>query len=281
MYATKFTGGKVSLAKIDTRAHGGLTKEESDARLAQVTSRLRELQELLYGAQQHSVLIVLQATDTGGKDGTIEHVMSGVNPQGCRVVSFKKPTEEDLLHDFLWRVHPHTPARGMMAIFNRSHYEDVLITRVHKMITPQVWRARYQHINAFEQMLVDANTIILKFFLHISREEQLSRLMDRENERDKRWKINAGDYTERELWDDYRRAFEDALEHCATKEAPWYVIPADRKWFRNLAVAEAIVEALEPHKSGWKRELLARGERAYGELLEQRGASRSASPRRK
>jgi PPK2 family polyphosphate:nucleotide phosphotransferase len=273
MYAQKFTGGKVSLAKIDTRVDGGLTREASTAQLSDLNVRLRELQELLYAAQQHSVLIVLQATDTGGKDGTIEHVMSGVNPQGCHVVSFKRPTEEDLLHDFLWRIHPHTPARGMMAIFNRSHYEDVLITRIHNLIPPKVWQARYDHINAFERSLIESGTIILKFFLHISKDEQLERLQARENEPEKRWKLNPGDYAERELWDDYRRAFEDALERCASTDAPWYVVPADRKWFRNLAVAEAIVKALEPHRDAWRRELLARGERAYHQVLDARGVT--------
>jgi PPK2 family polyphosphate:nucleotide phosphotransferase len=205
--------------------------------------------------------------DTSGKDGAISHVMKSVNPQGCRVTSYGKPTADELGHDFLWRVHAAAPRRGMIGIFNRSHYEDVLVVRVHSLQPEVAWRRNYDHINAFERLLTDNGTIILKFFLHISREEQAERLRAREEEPDKRWKLSAGDYVERELWDAYEAAYEDALGKCSTAWAPWYVVPADRKWHRNLAVAEAIVTALEPYRDDWQRALRERGRRNYEELL--------------
>jgi PPK2 family polyphosphate:nucleotide phosphotransferase len=263
---------RVSLDEYDPDHHGGLSKDDAEPEFEKLGARLGELQELCYAAHQNAVLIVLQGMDASGKDGTIEHVMGRVNPQGCRVVSFKAPTDEERAHDFLWRVHAVTPARGMFAIFNRSHYEDVLAARVRGLVPESLWQGRYDHINAFERLLADSGTVVLKFFLHISQEEQAERLKDRETEPDKRWKLNARDYQERRRWNDYRAAYEDALGRCSTAHAPWYVVPADRKWFRNLAVAEALVDALGAYEDGWRRERHTRGERNYRELLEARGA---------
>ncbi|HEU5317855.1 MAG TPA: PPK2 family polyphosphate kinase [Chloroflexota bacterium] len=265
-YTIKLTGQPVSLADIPPRQDGGFTKKTAKPRLKELNERLHTLQEALYAANRRSVLILLQGTDTAGKGGTIEHVMGGVDPAGCHVIGFKRPTELDLAHDFLWRVHPHAPAQGMISIFDRSHYEDVLIVRVHDLVPPGVWQARYEHINAFEKLLADSGTIILKFFLHISMEEQAERLKAREEEEDKRWKLNPGDYEERKRWDDYEQAYEAMLTRCATEYAPWYVVPADRKWFRNLAVAETIVDVLGRHETEWCDALLERGRKNYEAL---------------
>jgi PPK2 family polyphosphate:nucleotide phosphotransferase len=265
-YTVKLTGQPVSLAEISARQDGGLTKKTAKPRLKELSERLHTLQEALYAAGSRSVLILLQGTDTAGKGGTIEHVMGGVNPAGCHVVGFKRPTELELSHDFLWRVHPHAPAKGMITIFDRSHYEDVLVVRVHDLVPKAEWERRYDHINAFERLLTDSGTIVLKFFLHISKEEQAERLKAREDEEDKRWKLNAGDYEERKRWDDYQEAYEAMLTRCATEHAPWYVVPSDRKWFRNLAVAEAIVDVLSRHETEWCDALLARGKKNYEAL---------------
>jgi PPK2 family polyphosphate:nucleotide phosphotransferase len=203
------------------------------------------LQNILYAEDKRSLLIVLQAIDAGGKDGTIRSIMSGVNPQGVRVTSFKKPTEEELGHDFLWRVHKAAPARGMIGIFNRSHYEDVLVVRVHNLVPKDVWQARYDHINHFETLLTDSGVTILKFYLHISKDEQKERFQARLDRPHKRWKFNIGDLKERELWDDYMDAFETAFEKCSPKHAPWHIVPANKKWYRNLVISEKIVETLE------------------------------------
>jgi PPK2 family polyphosphate:nucleotide phosphotransferase len=219
--------------------------KQAEVEIAHYQQRLRTLQELLYAERQQSVLICLQAMDTGGKDGTINHVLGAMNPLGCRVVSFKQPTSEDLAHDFLWRIHKAVPARGEVAIFNRSHYEDVLIVRVHKIVPKDVWSSRYDRINEFEKGLVEAKTHILKFFLHISKEEQLSRFEERLDDPAKQWKISESDYEERKYWDGYMVAYEDALSRCSTDDAPWFVIPANHKWFRNLAVARIVVEYLD------------------------------------
>ena len=200
---------------------------------------------MLYAERRRSLLICLQALDTGGKDGTINHVLGVMNPQGCRVVPFRQPSVEEASHDFLWRVHRATPARGEVVIFNRSHYEDVLIVRVHNLVPRQVWSARYQRINAFEQGLVENETHVLKFYLHISSEEQLLRFKSRLDDPTKNWKISEADYKERMCWDDYQTAYEEALSRCSTERAPWFVIPANHKWFRNLAVARIVVEHLE------------------------------------
>ncbi len=219
--------------------------KQAEVEIAHYQQRLRTLQELLYAERRQSVLICLQAMDTGGKDGTINHVLGAMNPLGCRVVSFKQPMSEDLAHDFLWRIHKAVPARGEVAIFNRSHYEDVLIVRVHKIVPKDVWSSRYDRINEFEKGLVEAKTHILKFYLHISKEEQLSRFKERLNDPAKQWKISESDYEERKFWDDYMAAYEDALSRCSTDDAPWFVIPANHKWFRNLAVARIVVEYLD------------------------------------
>jgi PPK2 family polyphosphate:nucleotide phosphotransferase len=219
-------------------------KQQAKTRLRTLNKRLEELQEVLYAQGKHKVLIVLQATDTGGKDGTIRHVFEGVNPQGVKVASFKKPTPEELAHDYLWRIHAHTPGRGEIVIFNRSHYEDVLVVRVHSLVDESSWSRRYDHINEFERILADEGTTILKFFLHISKEEQAERLRARLVTPNKQWKFAAGDLAERELWDKYQAAFADMLSRTSTAWAPWHVVPADRKWYRNLVVSEAIIDAL-------------------------------------
>jgi PPK2 family polyphosphate:nucleotide phosphotransferase len=242
-------GSKVKFAKIDA---GYKDKHESHERAAaeieDYQKRLRELQDLLHASHHQSILIVLQALDTGGKDGTINHVLGAMNPQGCRVAQFKQPTPEELSHDFLWRVHKATPARGEVVIFNRSHYEDVLVVRVHKLLPEKIWSRRYERINAFEKGLADHGTQVLKFFLHISKEEQLKRFKARLDDPAKQWKISESDYQERVHWDDYMEAYEDALSRCSTEDAPWYVIPSNHKWFRNLAVARIVVGHLEALK---------------------------------
>jgi PPK2 family polyphosphate:nucleotide phosphotransferase len=271
-YAPKLDGNKkISLKDYPTKEDGGLKKEKAEPLLEKLSAELGELQELCYAAAHNAVLIVLQGMDTSGKDGTIRSVMSSVNPQGCQVVSFKAPTAQELAHDFLWRVHLAAPSKGMITIFNRSHYEDVLVVRVHDLVPEKTWQKRYEHINNFEKQLADDNgTIILKFFLHISQEEQLERLAAREDEINKRWKLAVGDYKERLYWDEYTSAYDAILEKCSTHYAPWYVVPADRKWFRNLAIAEAIVEALRPYRADWERELRQRGEIAYQQVLAMR-----------
>jgi PPK2 family polyphosphate:nucleotide phosphotransferase len=207
--------------------------------------RLHELQEMLYAQQKKSLLIVLQAMDAGGKDGTIEHVMGAFNPQGVQVASFKVPTEEELAHDFLWRIHKAVPRRGLIGIFNRSHYEDVLIVRVKGLAPKAVWQPRYEHINHFERLLTDSGVTIVKFFLYISKEEQKERLLDRQQTPHKQWKFSPGDLEERTRWDAYMTAFEDALTKCNTEYAPWYVIPANRKWYRNLVVSQILIDTME------------------------------------
>lgn len=219
-------------------------KEKTEKLIAKVS----RLQERLYANGNRALLIVLQGMDTSGKDGTISHVMSGVNPQGCKVVAFKSPSKDELAHDFLWRVHHEVPPRGFIGIFNRSHYEDVLITRVHGWVSDKVAKRRFNQIKEFEEMLAENGTAILKFFLHISKEEQKERLKERIQDPEKRWKWNSGDLEERKLWDDYMKAFEDVISATSTKTAPWYIVPANRKWYRNLVIADRIVDALESMK---------------------------------
>ncbi|MCZ6507566.1 MAG: polyphosphate kinase 2 family protein [Acidobacteria bacterium] len=211
----------------------------------ELNARLGELQEVLYAEGKHKVLVVLQAMDTGGKDGTIRHVFDGTNPQGVKVASFKKPTARELAHDYLWRVHRHTPGSGEIVIFNRSHYEDVLVVRVRHLVAPEVWGRRYDHINDFERRLADEGTTILKFFLNISKEEQKARLQSRLDEPHKRWKFSRDDLAERELWEDYQVAYAAVLSRTSTAWAPWYIVPADRKWYRNLVVSQVLLDALE------------------------------------
>jgi PPK2 family polyphosphate:nucleotide phosphotransferase len=221
------------------------TADSAKAETEHYRAKLGHLQALLYAQRRHSLLIVLQALDAGGKDGTVGHVLGAFNPQGATVTGFKQPTPIELAHDFLWRIHPHAPARGEVAIFNRSHYEDVLVTRVHKAIEKAVWTSRYRRIREFEEGLAANGTTILKFFLHISKEEQLARFAERLDDPRRNWKISTADYTERELWDDYISAYEDALAATSSQAAPWYVIPADHKWFRNLAVSRIVAETME------------------------------------
>jgi PPK2 family polyphosphate:nucleotide phosphotransferase len=249
----------VKLKDYDPSQHAGMKREQGEADVQQLGEEIRRLQELLYAAAHHSVLIVLQGLDTAGKDGTIRSVLDYVNPQGCNVASFKVPTEEELGHDFLWRVHPHAPRKGTIAVFNRSHYEDVLVVRVHNLIPEHEGKRRYEAINAFEELLAENRTIILKFFLHISKEEQKQRLLAREDDPDKAWKLSAGDWKERTCWDAYIEAYEEALSRCSAAHAPWYIVPADHKWYRNLAVAEAIVQVLRPLGNGWRADLEERG----------------------
>ena len=223
-------------------------KEKAKAVTVQLIGRLEELQERLYANGDRAVLIVLQGMDTSGKDGTIRSVMSGVNPQGCKVVSFKAPSSEELGHDFLWRVHQKAPSKGQIGIFNRSHYEDVLITRVHGWVSDKVVKQRFNQIKEFEELLYENGTTILKFFLHISKDEQKERLEERIRDPEKRWKFNEGDLEERKLWKNYMDAFEDVMAATSTDHAPWYIVPANRKWYRNLVIADRVVEALEDMK---------------------------------
>lgn len=239
-------GEPMTLADIDPDGSEHYQKKkEVEQELEEQRQRLQNLQERLYAENQRSLLIVLQAMDTGGKDGTIKHVFSGVNPQGCRVWSFKTPSAEEASHDFLWRYHQRTPQRGMIAIFNRSHYEDVLIVRVRKLVPEHVWRERYHTINEFESMLTLNKITVIKFFLHISKDEQKRRLQGRLDDPDKNWKFSHKDIEERLLWDDYQSAFEEAINNCSTQHAPWYVVPANKKWYRNLVVARTIADTLE------------------------------------
>ena len=229
---------------VDPDHHEG-TKEQAEDELTRLRERIATLQERLYAERKHALLVVLQAMDTGGKDGAIEKVFGGINPMGIVVTSYKAPTAEELAHDFLWRLHARTPALGHIGIWNRSHYEDVLVVRVHQLVPKAVWEDRYQRINDFEANLAAAGTTILKFFLHISKAEQKQRLEARLADPTKQWKFNVGDLAERERWDDYQAAYADAIRHCSTKKAPWTVVPANRKWYRNLVVARAVVRALE------------------------------------
>ena len=259
-YAHRVDGDRrIKLTDIDPEDDGGLKREKGEKKTAEIIEELIELQELLYAARMQSVLLILQGRDTSGKDGTIRHVAGPLNSQSCSVASFKVPTEEELAHDFLWRIHAQTPPTGHIKIFNRSHYEDVLVVRVHKIVPEEVWRPRYEHIKAFERLLGDSATIILKFYLHISKKEQEERLLEREKDPVKSWKLSISDWTEREYWDDYTAAYEDALNHCSTKQAPWFIVPADKKWFRNLAVAEALRDALIPFRKTWLEKVEEQG----------------------
>ena len=235
---------QVDLSQHDPYYSGEISKKKGRALLKDHRQALMDLQELLYAENKRQVLIILQGIDTSGKDGVIRNVFGDVNPQGTHVVSFKVPTRHELAHDYLWRVHQHTPAQGDIVIFNRSQYEDVLVVRVHDLVPEAVWEKRYQHINEFERLLVDEGVTILKFFLHISKQRQAERFLARLDRPNKRWKFNPGDLDERERWDDYQAAFEAMLSKTSTPWAPWYVIPSDRKWYRNMAVASIIVEKL-------------------------------------
>lgn len=236
---------KINLDDYDPDDTGHFrSKEHAEDVLRKHQEKLSELQERLYASANHSFLVVLQALDAGGKDGTIRHIFSGVNPQGCQVTSFKEPTPEELRHDFLWRVHRAVPAHGMIGIFNRSHYEDVLVVRVHGKLSAKELSRRFDEINCFEDMLVRNNVVILKFFLHISKDEQKKRLQERLDDPSKYWKVSPSDIKERQYWDAYVRAYEDVFRHCSRKRAPWYIIPANKKWYRNVLISQILVDTL-------------------------------------
>jgi len=257
---------KVHLADIDPAETGGLDKAEAKKLTDVLGQELCDLADLLYFAHEHSLLIVLQGRDSSGKDGTIRRILNYTNAQSLRVEPFKVPTAQELGHDFLWRVHQRVPGRGHATIFNRSHYEDVLVVRVHDLVPKDVWKRRYAHINHFEELLTDSRTILLKFFLHISRDEQEERLLAREKETEKAWKLSVGDWKERELWDEYTAAYEDAINKCASPSAPWMVVPADHKWYRDLLVLEEVVETLRAYRDGWLASLEETGRTALIEL---------------
>ena len=238
-------GQRINLDEIDADFKPkGMDRDEAEDRFRDLTDELRDLQHVMYAEDRRSLLVVLQGRDAAGKDGTIRHVFGPMNPQGTRVTSFKVPSKEELAHDFLWRCHKAVPKRGTVGIFNRSHYEDVLVVRVHDLVPQEVWSKRYDHINAFERLLADKGTTILKFYLHIDRDEQLERFKKRIDNPKKNWKISDADYTERPHWDAYTEAFEDALSKCSTDVAPWFVIPANRKWARNLVIGDIVAETM-------------------------------------
>ncbi len=247
-------GAKIQLSEIDTNEKalfedGG--KEESYEAFDELQTELQELQRMLYAQGKHRVLVVIQAMDTGGKDGCVRHVFSRVDPQGLSVYSFKKPSEEELAHDFLWRIHQNVPADGVLAIFNRSHYEDIVAVKVKKLFPDKVWKRRFDHVVDFEKMLAEEGTTIVKIFLHISKDEQKERLQSRLDREDKHWKFNPDDLKDRALWDDFMKTYEEVLSKTSTKEAPWYIVPADRKWYRNLVVARIMVDTLKGLKMNY------------------------------
>jgi PPK2 family polyphosphate:nucleotide phosphotransferase len=258
----------VDLAAVDTRGDNSIAKEVGKAELDALAKELGELQELLFAAGTDALLIVLQGMDTSGKDGTIRAVLSEMNPSGVHVWSFKVPTEEERAHDFLWRHHLHTPALSSVAVFNRSYYEAVLVELVKGIISPEVAVSRYPHINDFELLLDQSRTFVVKFFFHISKETQQERLLARQEEVEKWWKLSLADWQERQRWDHYMAAYEKAINATATVWAPWYVVPSDRKWYRNLAVAQALAETLRPHRDDWLVALRERGEQELAALRE-------------
>jgi PPK2 family polyphosphate:nucleotide phosphotransferase len=257
---------KVRLSEVRTDPSKDISRDEAEAAFEELGEELFELQDLMWGARQHAMLIVLQGMDTAGKDGVIKHVAGCLNPRGVSVTSFGVPTKEELEHDFLWRVHRHTPRRGETALFNRSHYEDVLVVRVNGLAPESTWKQRYGHIRDFETLLSEHHTIVLKFFLHISKSEQGERLLEREKDSAKAWKLNVGDWTNREKWEDFQEAYEDAIRKCATERAPWHIVPADSKWYRNFAVLHTIVETLRPYRKIWRKKLDEMGQKGAGEL---------------
>jgi PPK2 family polyphosphate:nucleotide phosphotransferase len=275
-YALRCDGSQtVDLAAVDTRGGGDLIKEAGKVELDALVKELGELQELLYAAGTDALLIVLQGMDTSGKDGTIRAVLNDMNPSGVHVWSFKVPTAEERAHDFLWRHHLHTPALSLVAVFNRSYYEAVLVEPVKGIVSPEVAVSRFPHINDFELLLDQSRTFVAKFFLHISKETQEERLLARQDEIEKWWKLSLGDWQERQRWDEYIASYQAAINATATTWAPWYVVPSDRKWYRNLAVAQALAEMLRPHREDW---LAALRERGKHELAALRDAGFASSP---
>jgi PPK2 family polyphosphate:nucleotide phosphotransferase len=244
-------GTRIRLADIDASDTHGFTRIAADAELQKGLDRLTDLQDRLWAESKRPVLVVLQGIDASGKDGTVRHVMGAFNPMGCSVTSFKVPTPLELVHDYLWRIHQRTPAKGEISIFNRSHYEDVLVVRVHDIVPKEVWSRRFDEINDFERLLTDAGTAIVKFFLWIDRDEQKERFQARLDDPTKNWKFRLGDLEERKHWDEYVAAYEDVLTRCSTVTAPWYVVPANRKWFRNLAVADILADLIDDLKPAY------------------------------
>jgi PPK2 family polyphosphate:nucleotide phosphotransferase len=274
-FAHKLDGSsRVRLDRFDPAETQGLDKEDGLARVDKLGAELSELENLLTYAGTHALLVVLQGRDASGKDGTIRKILEFTNVQQAYVQPFKVPTEEEQAHDFLWRVHKAVPRRGHMTLFNRSHYEDVLAARVHKLVPESVWRGRYAHINAFERLILDADVILLKFYLHISADEQYERLRAREKDPRTAWKLNPGDWREVPLWDDFTEAYEDALSKCASRDAPWYLVPADKKWFRNVAVLDRIVRTLRPYRKLWLDTLKAIGKERMKEIRELRSQAK-------
>jgi PPK2 family polyphosphate:nucleotide phosphotransferase len=270
-------GALVRLDDVDTEPPKNVTKETAKELFTPLDEELFELQDLMWGARTNSLLVVLQGRDAAGKDGAIKHVMSGLNPRGVSVTSFGVPTPEELQHDFLWRVHKRTPRSGEVGIFNRSHYEDVLVVRVNKLVLKAQWKARYHQINEFEELLAESGVLVLKFFLHISKEEQEKRLLARENDPTKAWKLSLDDWKQRERWDEYTEAYEDAISRCATPKAPWVIVPADAKWYRNLVVAEQVTAALRPYRKSWLRALEKRGEELREQVREWRRSRKKSA----
>jgi PPK2 family polyphosphate:nucleotide phosphotransferase len=256
-FARKFMikpGEKFRMNQVSPSSTPGIdSREEADRELDRMTQQLSDLQKVFYAEDRYSLLIVLQAMDTGGKDGTVKHVFGPLNPQGVRVNSFKAPSPEELAHDFLWRIHSKVPKKGMIGIFNRSHYEDVLIVRVHNMVSKNEVNRRYGQINAFEKYLAENNVSILKFYLHISKKEQKERLLARLELPEKQWKFSSADVAERKLWDNYQRAYEKAISECSTPWAPWHVIPSDHKWYRNYAISRIILDTLKEMKLSYPK----------------------------
>lgn len=238
---------KVKLSEIDTRAPKRFNKENTKKETQKLLFKLEELQNLLYAESKHGLLVILQGMDASGKDGVVKNVFTAFNPMGCRVIAFKRPTELEMKHDFLWRIHQNVPEKGMVHIFNRSHYEEVVIQRVHKWVDEKTIRQRFDHINNFEKLLIDSGTVILKFYLHISQKEQLERLQERMSDRTKMWKHNDNDIKEREYWPQYMKAYEDAFDKCSLN-AEWNIIPADQNWYKEYLIAKATVAALESLK---------------------------------
>ena len=265
----------ISLSKINPTDVQKMRKEEAVMHTTALHTEIAELQALLYASGEKSLLIVLQGMDTSGKDGAIRGLSNALNNTGCVVSSFKVPTEEERGHDFLWRIHPCAPQLGQISIFNRSHYEDVVVVRVHKIATEKVWRGRYDRICDFERLLTSNNTIILKFFLHITKDQQKRRLMAREADPTKSWKLSVGDWQERDLWNDYQVAYEDAINKTSTLEAPWTIVPANDKWFRDLVIAQTVAEALRPFHKKWLSDLTLRGEAAKKAIAEYRAGKTS------
>ena len=259
-------GGKVRLDDVSAEPAKGMTREKAEKRFASLGKELFDLQDAMFGAKVHSALVVLQGRDGAGKDGSIKHVVGCLNPRGVSVTSFGVPTAEERQHDFLWRVHRHAPRLGEFAIFNRSHYEDVIVVRVHDLAPGKLWQARFGHIRDFEKLIAEHGTIVLKYFLHITKKEQKERLLEREAEPETAWKLNPNDWKERDYWDDYTRAYEDAISETAAKHAPWIVVPANAKWYRNLVIAESIVDALRDHRKDWEKKLDQMGKAAKAGL---------------